>query len=66
MTRSLSHTENDLSSQKLIIQDLDILSVSVTCITSLSDPIIYAAVNPQFRSEFYRLKSWVKSRFRKT
>ncbi|XP_037539652.1 parietopsin [Nematolebias whitei] len=52
--------------QKLIFQDLDILSVSVTCVTSLSDPIIYAAVNPQFRSEFYKLKSWVKSRFTKT
>ncbi|XP_017261412.1 dopamine D2-like receptor [Kryptolebias marmoratus] len=51
--------------QKLIIQDLEILSVSVTCITSLSDPIIYAAVNPQFRAEFYKLKRWVKSRFNK-
>ncbi|XP_013872609.1 uncharacterized protein parietopsin [Austrofundulus limnaeus] len=49
--------------RKLIVQDLEILSVSVTCITSLSDPIIYAAVNPQFRSEFYKLKSSIKSRF---
>ncbi|XP_040894167.1 D(2) dopamine receptor A-like [Toxotes jaculatrix] len=46
-----------------IIQDVEILSVSVACITSLSDPIIYAAVNPQFRSEFYRLKNKVKSTF---
>ncbi|XP_032443625.1 dopamine D2-like receptor [Xiphophorus hellerii] len=49
--------------QKPVIQDMEILSVSVSCITSLSDPIIYAAVNPQFRSEFYKLRSWVKSRF---
>uniref|UniRef100_A0A3B3HDH7 G-protein coupled receptors family 1 profile domain-containing protein n=1 Tax=Oryzias latipes TaxID=8090 RepID=A0A3B3HDH7_ORYLA len=43
-------------------QNLDVLSVSVACITSLSDPMIYAAVNPQFRSEFYKLKNWVKSK----
>ncbi|XP_071344319.1 D(2)-like dopamine receptor [Trachinotus anak] len=49
-----------------IIQDVEILSVSVACITSLSDPIIYAAVNPQFRTEFYRLKNKVKSLFSKT
>ncbi|XP_022611954.1 dopamine D2-like receptor [Seriola dumerili] len=49
-----------------IIQDVEILSVSVACITSLSDPIIYAAVNPQFRTEFYRLKNKVKSTFSKT
>ncbi|XP_007541881.1 dopamine D2-like receptor [Poecilia formosa] len=49
--------------QTPVIQDMEILSVSVSCITSLSDPIIYAAVNPQFRSEFYKLRSWVKSRF---
>ncbi|KAM9376042.1 uncharacterized protein KZ484_008579 [Pholidichthys leucotaenia] len=49
----------------MIIQDLEILSVSVACITSLSDPIIYAAVNPQFSTEFYRLKNRVKSLFSK-
>ncbi|KAM9753682.1 uncharacterized protein ACNS7B_006904 [Menidia menidia] len=54
------------NAQILFHQDLDILSVSVACITSLSDPIIYAAVNPQFRSEFYKLRSWIKSRFNKT
>ncbi|XP_075327304.1 D(2) dopamine receptor-like [Odontesthes bonariensis] len=48
-----------------IFQDLEILSVSVACITSLSDPITYAAVNPQFRSEFYKMRSWIKSRFNK-
>uniref|UniRef100_A0A3P9HE62 G-protein coupled receptors family 1 profile domain-containing protein n=1 Tax=Oryzias latipes TaxID=8090 RepID=A0A3P9HE62_ORYLA len=48
--------------QMLIAQNLDVLSVSVACITSLSDPMIYAAVNPQFRSEFYKLKNWVKSK----
>ncbi|XP_070686582.1 dopamine D2-like receptor [Pempheris klunzingeri] len=51
--------------QITIIQDVEILSVSVACITSLSDPIIYAAVNPQFRAEFYRLKNRVKSTFNK-
>lgn len=49
--------------QMLIVQDLDVLSVSVTCTTSLSNPMIYAAVNPQFRSEFYKLKNWIKSKF---
>ncbi|KAK5619102.1 hypothetical protein CRENBAI_000421 [Crenichthys baileyi] len=53
------------NTQLSVIQDMEILSVSVSCITSLSNPIIYAAVNPQFRSEFYKLKSWVKSRFYK-
>lgn len=48
-----------------IIQDVEILSVSVSCITSLSDPIIYAAVNPQFRTEFHRLKNKVESAFSK-
>ncbi|XP_034032187.1 parietopsin [Thalassophryne amazonica] len=46
-----------------IIQDVEILSVSVSCMTSLSDPIIYAAVNPQFRAEFYRIKNSFKSMF---
>lgn len=45
--------------------DMEILSVSVACITSLSNPIIYAAVNPQFRTEFHRLKNRVKSIFNK-
>ncbi|KAM7396935.1 hypothetical protein PAMP_019938 [Pampus punctatissimus] len=53
------------NTQITIIQDVEILSVSVACITSLSDPIIYAAVNPQFRTEFYRLKNRVKSIFNK-
>nr|XP_046249933.1 dopamine receptor 3-like [Scatophagus argus] len=47
------------------IQDVEILSVSVACITSLSDPIIYAAVNPQFRTEFYKLKNRAESIFKK-
>ncbi|XP_024136729.1 parietopsin [Oryzias melastigma] len=51
------------NTQMLIVQDLDVLSVSVTCTTSLSNPMIYAAVNPQFRSEFYKLKNWIKSKF---
>ncbi|XP_044212425.1 dopamine D2-like receptor [Thunnus albacares] len=53
------------NTQITVIQDVEILSVSVACITSLSDPIIYAAVNPQFRTEFYRLKNRVKSIFNK-
>ncbi|CAI5665199.1 unnamed protein product [Oreochromis niloticus] len=53
------------NSQIIIIEDMEVLSVSVACITSLSDPIIYAAVNPQFSSEFYRLKNRMKSIFHK-
>ncbi|XP_051238027.1 dopamine D2-like receptor [Dicentrarchus labrax] len=53
------------NTQITVIRDVEILSVSVACITSLSDPIIYAAVNPQFRTEFYRLKNKVKSIFNK-
>ncbi|KAK5902009.1 hypothetical protein CesoFtcFv8_007311 [Champsocephalus esox] len=51
--------------QVKVIKDVEILTVSVTCITSLSNPIIYAAVNPQFRTEFYRLKTKCVSRFTK-
>ncbi|XP_070763136.1 5-hydroxytryptamine receptor 1D-like [Enoplosus armatus] len=51
------------NTQITTMRDVEILSVSVACITSLSDPIIYAAVNPQFRTEFYRLKNRVKSVF---
>ncbi|KAJ0069319.1 hypothetical protein NL108_003251, partial [Boleophthalmus pectinirostris] len=43
--------------QIAVVHDLEVLSVSVTCVTSLSNPIIYAAVNPQFRAEFYRLRN---------
>uniref|UniRef100_UPI0037E9A9C8 D(2) dopamine receptor-like n=1 Tax=Semicossyphus pulcher TaxID=241346 RepID=UPI0037E9A9C8 len=49
----------------IIVQHVEVLSVSVACITSLSDPIIYAAVNPQFRTEFYRIKNRVESIFNK-
>ncbi|XP_008281480.1 dopamine D2-like receptor [Stegastes partitus] len=56
---------NNKNTQAKIIQDLEILSVSVACITSLSDPIIYAAVNPQFRTEFNRLKSRFEAMFNK-
>lgn len=49
--------------QTALIQDLEILTVSVACVTSLSDPIIYAAVNPQFRTEFDRLRKKVESVF---
>ncbi|KAF3688654.1 D(2) dopamine receptor Dopamine D2 receptor [Channa argus] len=53
------------NTQIKIIQDMEILSVSIACVTSLSDPIIYAAVNPQFRTEYYRLKNRLKFRFNK-
>ncbi|XP_062855728.1 parietopsin [Trichomycterus rosablanca] len=39
-----------------IIQGLEVLAVSIACMTSLTNPIIYAAVNPQFRTEFFNLK----------
>ncbi|KAF7660630.1 hypothetical protein LDENG_00278610 [Lucifuga dentata] len=50
-------------SEDLVIVDVEILSVCIACMTSLSDPIIYAAVNPQFRTEFYRLRNRLKSTF---
>lgn len=66
LKRSVSlHNNFLLCFQSTIIQDVEILSVSVACITSLSDPIIYAAVNPQFRTEFSRLKIRFKSIFNK-
>ncbi|XP_068168736.1 dopamine D2-like receptor [Antennarius striatus] len=48
-----------------IIQDMEILSVSLACITSLSNPIIYAAVNPQFFTEFCKFKKRVQTIFNK-
>ncbi|KAK2842465.1 hypothetical protein Q5P01_012665 [Channa striata] len=57
------HNINNM--QITIIQDVEILSVSIACVTSLSDPIIYAAVNPQFRTEYYRLKNRLKFIFNK-
>ncbi|XP_074533339.1 uncharacterized protein LOC141796248 [Halichoeres trimaculatus] len=48
-----------------ITQHVEILSMSIACITSLSDPIIYAAVNPQFRTEFFRIKNRIESIFNK-
>ncbi|XP_037109165.1 LOW QUALITY PROTEIN: uncharacterized protein LOC119123887 [Syngnathus acus] len=42
-------------------QEVEILCVSIACMTSLSNPITYAAVNPHFRTEFYRLKSKMTS-----
>lgn len=41
--------------------ELEILSVSLVCMTSVTNPIIYAVVNPQFRTEFYSLRSKFKS-----
>ncbi|XP_026880368.2 parietopsin [Electrophorus electricus] len=39
-----------------IFEEFEILAVSIACMTSLTNPIIYAAVNPQFRSELFYLK----------
>ncbi|KAJ8002623.1 hypothetical protein DPEC_G00160810 [Dallia pectoralis] len=43
------------------VQDLTILSVSVAGLTSVTNPITYAAVNPQFRTQFYYLRRKCKS-----
>ncbi|XP_066506062.1 D(2) dopamine receptor-like [Hoplias malabaricus] len=40
-----------------VVQELEVLAVCIACMTSLTNPIIYAAVNPQFRNEFYYLKN---------
>ena len=48
-----------------IIQDVEILFSSIACMTSLTDPIIYAAVNPQFRTEFYRMRNKLKAQWKK-
>ncbi|CAL9696854.1 unnamed protein product [Knipowitschia caucasica] len=50
--------------QVAVMHDLEVLSVSVACVTSLSNPIIYAAVNPQFRSEFYRLRNKIQTMYK--
>ncbi|XP_077423943.1 D(2) dopamine receptor A-like [Vanacampus margaritifer] len=49
------------NTQNATAQEVEILSVSIACITSLSNPITYAAVNPHFRAEFCRLKSKLAS-----
>ncbi|KAI7812022.1 putative 5-hydroxytryptamine receptor 2A-like, partial [Triplophysa rosa] len=46
-----------------VSQQLEIFTVSVVCMTSFTNPIIYAAVNPQFRTEFYNLKTKWKAFF---
>ncbi|CAL8358943.1 unnamed protein product [Lota lota] len=55
------HSDTEMA----IIQDVEILFISIACMTSLTDPIIYAAVNPQFRTEFYRLRNKLKSLWKK-
>ncbi|XP_056454696.1 uncharacterized protein LOC130389055 [Gadus chalcogrammus] len=52
-------------SQMEIIQDVEVLFISIACMTSLTDPIIYAAVNPQFRTEFYRMRNKLKAQWKK-
>ncbi|CAL8296186.1 unnamed protein product [Boreogadus saida] len=51
--------------QTEIIHDVEILFISIACMTSLTDPIIYAAVNPQFRTEFYRMRNKLKAQWKK-
>ncbi|KAK2867205.1 hypothetical protein Q8A67_025322 [Cirrhinus molitorella] len=46
-----------------VFRELEILTVSLVCMTSLTNPIIYAAVNPQFRTEFHNLKTKCKAFF---
>ncbi|KAG9272364.1 5-hydroxytryptamine receptor 2A-like [Astyanax mexicanus] len=43
-----------------VVNELEVLAVCIACMTSLTNPIIYAAVNPQFRNEFYYLKNKCK------
>ncbi|GAA6101268.1 parietopsin [Tachysurus ichikawai] len=44
-----------------VMQDFEVLVVSISCMTSLTNPIIYAVVNPQFRTEFHSLKARCKA-----
>ncbi|XP_060783110.1 parietopsin [Neoarius graeffei] len=44
-----------------LFQEFEVLVVSIACMTSLTNPIIYAVVNPQFRTEFYNLKARCKA-----
>ncbi|XP_076879030.1 D(2)-like dopamine receptor [Brachyhypopomus gauderio] len=44
-----------------IFEEVQVLAVSIACMTSLTNPIIYAAVNPQFRTEFFYLKMRCKA-----
>ncbi|XP_026058302.1 uncharacterized protein LOC113043269 [Carassius auratus] len=46
-----------------VFRELEVLTVSLVCMTSLTNPIIYAAVNPQFRTEFHNLKTKWKAFF---
>nr|XP_017209595.1 uncharacterized protein LOC796632 isoform X1 [Danio rerio] len=46
-----------------VFRELEFLTVSLVCLTSITNPIIYAAVNPQFRTEFYNLKTKWKTFF---
>ncbi|XP_028814647.1 parietopsin [Denticeps clupeoides] len=48
------------------ILDLEILTVSLVCMTSAANPIVYAVVNPQFRNEFYHLKAKCKVMWEKS
>ncbi|KAI5105441.1 hypothetical protein C0J45_5113 [Silurus meridionalis] len=48
-----------------LIEEVELLVVSFACMTSLTNPIIYAVVNPQFRTEFYSLKARCKAWCRK-
>ncbi|XP_030646253.1 uncharacterized protein LOC115826492 [Chanos chanos] len=58
------HTNADPISK--LTRELEILSVSLCCMTSVTNPIIYAAVNPQFQNEFHNLKTRCKALWTKT
>ncbi|XP_041966501.1 uncharacterized protein LOC121724180 [Alosa sapidissima] len=49
------------STRMEIALELKIFTISLVCMTSVTNPITYAVVNPQFRTEFYSLRSKFKS-----
>ncbi|XP_061896881.1 uncharacterized protein LOC133645974 [Entelurus aequoreus] len=57
----LLHHNTKVHTQGAAMREVELLSVSVACVSSLSNPIIYAAVNPQFGAEFERLKNTLRS-----
>ncbi|TSQ92617.1 Tachykinin-like peptides receptor 86C [Bagarius yarrelli] len=52
---------NTFINRKQIWEEIEVLVVSISCMTSLTNPIIYAAVNPQFRTEFYSMRARFKA-----
>ncbi|XP_029107700.1 uncharacterized protein LOC114910490 [Scleropages formosus] len=50
-------TGSNKTSALHVVLQLDILSISLACMTSASNPVVYAAVNPHFRTEFRNMKA---------